>query len=436
MQAMGRHIKQSLSRSWYLPTVFLLLGMIAGELILRAKRYDSGFEPYYRGSPYVWDNHLFWKMRPNFQCRLATFEIRMNEQGFRGPSLDSWESSPMRIMCLGDSVTFGFHVEESLTFPAQVETMLRGQGLCACVANAGVPGFSSLQIKRFLGRFLGLKPHIIVLSLGGLHEGSTPWTRLSDEDRPIGWRGTLRHLLERSKLFRFLLRFVGLASPSQDDDEDSRPEQVRTSVDLWEKGTRRVPLDAYRRDLEEMVAQAQGIGARMIFVSIPVNPYEDPGAIESVDDAAIGAGLKVRAMMDDGLWGEALALMDEVLETHPHLSMGWFLRAELLEGMWRLEEAGEAYRKAYELNPKRKRMMDYRKVAEEVAVAHGLDYVDLIPTFEARWFGPGQVKTDLISDRCHPTSVGHLLIAQALVQTLCPSPECRPGPGEPSGTVP
>ena len=63
--------------------------------------------------------------------------IRINKDGFRGPEIDRAHSR-LRILTIGDSVTFG--TIESHGYPRLLEDELRNRGLDAEVINAGVEG--------------------------------------------------------------------------------------------------------------------------------------------------------------------------------------------------------------------------------------------------------------------------------------------------------
>lgn len=55
----------------------------------------------------------------------------------------SAEHQPVRIVAFGDSLTAGFGVEPSQSFPAQLTAALKAKGMAVDVANAGVSGDTS-----------------------------------------------------------------------------------------------------------------------------------------------------------------------------------------------------------------------------------------------------------------------------------------------------
>src|SRR6185295_699110 len=50
------------------------------------------------------------------------------------------EAAPLRVLMLGDSLTAGFGLAASESLPAQLETVLKGQGLDILIQNGGVSG--------------------------------------------------------------------------------------------------------------------------------------------------------------------------------------------------------------------------------------------------------------------------------------------------------
>ena len=55
--------------------------------------------------------------------RLREFTVSTNSQGFRGPEIPK-KKQKRRILCLGDSVTFGWGVEEEASYPALLRKTL------------------------------------------------------------------------------------------------------------------------------------------------------------------------------------------------------------------------------------------------------------------------------------------------------------------------
>jgi acyl-CoA thioesterase-1 len=75
-------------------------------------------------------------------------------------------SSSLRIAVLGDSLTAGYGLASSETFPAQLEEALHARGLNVSVANAGVSGDTTAGGLARLDWTLADHPQLVILELG------------------------------------------------------------------------------------------------------------------------------------------------------------------------------------------------------------------------------------------------------------------------------
>lgn len=67
--------------------------------------------------------------------------IRVNSFGFRGGEIAPRTPGQFRILFLGDSITFGDYVDESLTIPVLLQEKLKARGYTnVVIMNAGLPG--------------------------------------------------------------------------------------------------------------------------------------------------------------------------------------------------------------------------------------------------------------------------------------------------------
>lgn len=70
------------------------------------------------------------------------------------------------IVCMGDSLTAGYGVEEDQAYPALLESRLRAAGYPYTVVNAGVSGETSSGALSRLEWMLTLAPDIVILETG------------------------------------------------------------------------------------------------------------------------------------------------------------------------------------------------------------------------------------------------------------------------------
>jgi lysophospholipase L1-like esterase len=128
-----------------------------------------------------------------------------------------------RIVCFGDSITFGEHLPYAQAYPAVLEDLLREKhpDLDAVVINAGIRGHTSVQgLGRLERDVLWYEPHV-VLTAYGINDGNLGYWPLDPiRERHIcgdsSLQGHILPLLRRSHLWltlrgraRRLLRRLG-----------------------------------------------------------------------------------------------------------------------------------------------------------------------------------------------------------------------------------
>jgi len=86
-----------------------------------------------------------------------SWESTVSRRSFRGADFaDTPGDDTLRVLCLGDSATFGTGSNDDETYPAQLKKILkrRHPGRNVEVINAGIPGYSSMQGTWFLEKVL------------------------------------------------------------------------------------------------------------------------------------------------------------------------------------------------------------------------------------------------------------------------------------------
>lgn len=118
-----------------------------------------------------YDPYLGWRGRPNLHCILKerhfTIAISQNSRGFRDRERNvARKTGEFRILCLGDSYTWGWGVQQDQIFTHQMEHLLASQGILCDVINAGVGGYSTDQELLYLEKEgQAYAPDIVVLQV-------------------------------------------------------------------------------------------------------------------------------------------------------------------------------------------------------------------------------------------------------------------------------
>src|SRR4029079_14588268 len=163
------------------------------------------------------DPLLLWRLKPNLNHAVWDFTVlSTNAQHFRADyPIENKPPGTYRIVCLGDSVTFGYRVPvvwpdkpteydpEWLPFPILLEKQLRAANLDRQVEvfPMAVPGYTSHQGLAWLRRDIDrLQPDLLTVSFG--------WNEASFRDIPdsaaikTNWRAvTVRWLVDHSQTF-------------------------------------------------------------------------------------------------------------------------------------------------------------------------------------------------------------------------------------------
>jgi lysophospholipase L1-like esterase len=217
------------------------------------------------------DPVLFWRLSPNLDRVVWDFTVvSTNAQGFRSSRpLAAKPKGGVRIVCLGDSVTFGYRVplafpdaptaydHAARPYPEILEERLRAAnpGRAIEVLNLGVPGYSSRQGLAWLKRDCGkLAPDLVTVCFG--------WNDVNvrDESDREGMPGGTMNVLARrivgssQLLLRAALRWREVSSRWR-GDAPARPP------------VRRVSQEDYVQNLLECARVAQEHGARVVILA-------------------------------------------------------------------------------------------------------------------------------------------------------------------------
>lgn len=195
---------------------------------------------------YSRDRFLFWRLNQNEK-------LMVNAAGFRGPQVNlEKKEGVFRIICLGDSITFGYGLNYTQSYPKLLEDLLNKSTFSLIryeVINAGVPGYTALQgIRFYKSRFRKYDADMLIVFFG-----SNDFDNNFYRDREIiirsNWLLDTDNFLNNFRFYRFLkfvifkLTFAGKNFPQ------------------------RVSLQEFRSIMDEFeqIAESEGIGILFVF---------------------------------------------------------------------------------------------------------------------------------------------------------------------------
>src|SRR5262249_16668239 len=216
---------------------------------------------------------------PNSLKGDPVWEIALNSDGFRDADFrDEKPGSAFRIVCLGDSWTFGMNVNQADAYPQRLKTLLVGEFPEAEfeVFNCGVLGYSSYQgLKLLQKRVLDLNPDVVVI---GYAMNDSKVSGLRDKDwigtgHALPWKDRIGRLFKKSDTLR-LMQYLAQATKYQPQTVGDHL-RARANAAGMADGTvdfgrlepwTRVSPDDYEKNIREIIRLARGGKAEVILV--------------------------------------------------------------------------------------------------------------------------------------------------------------------------
>ena len=216
------------------------------------------------------DPLLLWRLKPNLDHVVWDFTVlSTNAQHLRSDRpLQAKRAGTIRVVCLGDSVTFGYRVPTVwpekprdydpswVPYPMLLEKELRAANSTKQieVITMAVPGYTSHQGLAWLQRDIDrLKPDLLTISFG--------WNDASFSDVPdreaikTNWRAvTVRWLVDHSQAFAHATHWLRSRQPSSANVVRPTP---------------RVAEQDYLSNMLAMVRLANGRQSKVVIIAAP-----------------------------------------------------------------------------------------------------------------------------------------------------------------------
>jgi len=247
--------------------------------------------------PLAEDPELLWRNRPGGEKtqpvnpealdRPRSWTVKNDARGYRdGPRvLAADHTGVYRVLCVGDSITFGFNVDAADAYPRQLEALLatRHPGRRFEVINAGVAGWSWVQGRRYLEiEGLALRPDVVVIG-HGTNDQFFPAT-VTDNERIGRSDGRLRRAFRKlasALAHTNLYRLAALLTPPRNGPSAGCAAQPPGAC-------RRVALPEIGDAVADVSALARAAGADLLVLN---TDFMETPAIEGLRPAVAASKL-------------------------------------------------------------------------------------------------------------------------------------------------
>ncbi|MCX6826134.1 MAG: SGNH/GDSL hydrolase family protein [candidate division Zixibacteria bacterium] len=160
------------------------------------------------------DPYLFWRFRSSQTITSQFFEgkrYHINSLGLRDKEIPA-PSDKIRIAALGNSCTFGWGLPDSETYIKQTEWIINNDSSLPRVEtiNAGIPGYSSFQGRRFfISDISGLRPDIILIMFAWNDQWAAADNIPDNEQKPPPKViVNIQNLFSRLKIYRLIKKLI------------------------------------------------------------------------------------------------------------------------------------------------------------------------------------------------------------------------------------
>jgi len=170
------------------------------------------------------DPEIVYAHTPSYRGFMGDVEVTINARGLRNRETPYEKPAGVfRILCVGDSVTFGWGVPQERTYASRLEALLDGgaDGKRVEVINGGVGGYNTTQEAAFL-RTEGVKyaPDLILLffAMNDAVEALQPFRPLEAQASPesldpgLLWRARMIPVMVSSRFLPSLFGFCDYVS--------------------------------------------------------------------------------------------------------------------------------------------------------------------------------------------------------------------------------
>jgi len=255
---------------------------------LRRQSYINVFNAVDKDEDRISFLRQFFPTLPKSLKQSKVWDVSINSDGFRDPEYPPTKTPDvLRIVCLGDSWTFGSGVTHDETYSERLRMLLNEEfpQTNFQVFNLGVVGFSSFQGLEMLRRTLHFKPDVVLIAFGmndsrvGGGRPDSEKAKYNTSAIPVKTLQSIVNASETYNLLRFIadmtkykpdrfdsqLRAIAEASINGDEIWFQRRAKETADYSKFEKYTRVPPAD-YEKNVNAMIMLARSQGAEPILI--------------------------------------------------------------------------------------------------------------------------------------------------------------------------
>jgi len=279
----------------------LVLGLATAAMLLAAAEISVRvFDPFgishFEESSKLWldyvsDPLLVFRLPPHTQKTYQGVMISTNALGFRDREIERKQDGELRVLLLGDSITFGYGVSDEETYGRKLESILTSElGRKVRTVNAGMGGFNTVQEAAFLeNQAAAIDPDVVsLLYLPNDIDSNIPPFKPGEAIYGNASKVT-RILLEKSWLFRLAVFASTEPEPKRLAELGIRGRGAKDSLTALARiaalcRQRRVPFETFfyrekeesgagARFIDELFSQVSRVGVENGFVVTDVRPW-------------------------------------------------------------------------------------------------------------------------------------------------------------------
>jgi len=196
--------------------------------------------------------------------------VHINSHGTRGKEFaDQKPPDTLRVLCLGDSRTFGWGLSQEETYSGILEALLQkqeNQHKHVEVINAGVNAWSYPQMLVYFRETAArYQPYVVILGEANL------WTQFSEQNSPEFVQKFMNRVRLKNILRRFAIYHFVVEVKLKDFYERNRTRfiPVDPARDILFKQQQRDPETLFRRSIEALCSLAKDRGLKPMLLYLP-----------------------------------------------------------------------------------------------------------------------------------------------------------------------